>query len=304
MQKLLGILMLLSIGFVGCSKPEADPLASGTSAGSRRISIGLIPEQNIFRQLDRYDPIARYLSRKTGTNIELKVLRRYGNIFENFKTGNMDGAFFGSFTYVLGHSKLGVEAIATPVWLNGESRYHGCFVIRKDSAIRGPGDMRGKVLALVDKVTMAGYLYPMVYLQSNGITDPKKYFKETYFAGTHRDVVYDVLAGRADIGAVKNTIFARLASQDARVAAELTLFGRSAEVPENSLAVRADLEPSLKVALKEALLAMDRDPEGAAALATFGARRFVATSDADFEPVVKYARQIGTDLATFEPGHE
>ena len=58
--------------------------------------IGLIPEQNIFKQLERYQPLADYLSKKIGASIELKVLTRYGNIIDNFVSLGLDAAFFGS----------------------------------------------------------------------------------------------------------------------------------------------------------------------------------------------------------------
>jgi phosphonate transport system substrate-binding protein len=49
----------------------------------------------------------------------------------------MDGAFFGSFTYVLAHEKLGVEVLARPVSLNGTSTYHGLIFVRSNNQLSG-----------------------------------------------------------------------------------------------------------------------------------------------------------------------
>jgi phosphonate transport system substrate-binding protein len=87
-------------------KPQPQPGAE------RTFLIGLIPEQNIFKQMDRYQPLADYLSRKTNTTIRLTVLPRYGNIVDHFVSTGMDGAFFGSFTFALAHEKLGVDVLA------------------------------------------------------------------------------------------------------------------------------------------------------------------------------------------------
>ena len=53
--------------------------------------------------------------------------------------------------------------------------------------------MKGKTFAFVDKATTAGYLLPLAYFKHNGINDYNKFFKKTYFTGTHEDAIYDVL---------------------------------------------------------------------------------------------------------------
>ncbi len=99
------VLLIACLSFLvaaGCSEKKA-PTKVKPSEG-KSITIGLIPEQNIFRQMERYEPLAKYVSNKIGVKIKLKVLPRYGNIISNFVSEGMDGAFFGSF------SKIQVEA--------------------------------------------------------------------------------------------------------------------------------------------------------------------------------------------------
>ncbi len=274
------------------------PLKSVKS--DKPLIIGLLPEQNIFHQLERYDPLAKYISSKIGMKIELKVLPRYGNIINNFVSENMDGAFFGSFTYALAHSKLGLEVIARPEGTEGISTYHGLLFARKDSGIRNIKDMAGKRLAFVDKATTAGYLLPLAYFKKHGIDNYRNYLKETYFAGTHEDVINDVLDRKTDIGAAKNTVFYRLAEQDKRILNDLIIFERSPEVPENGLAMRKDIDISVRTKMKEILLDMHNDPDGKKVLKDFGASRFVPTSNDDYKPVFEYAKEIGLNLATYD----
>jgi phosphonate transport system substrate-binding protein len=264
------------------------------------LLIGLIPEQNIFKQVERYEPLADYLSKKCGIPIKLKILTRYGNIVSNFVSLDMDGAFFGSFTYALAHRKLGVEVLARPEGLDGRSTYHGLLFVREDSGIRTISDMKGKRFAFVDKATTAGYLLPLAYFKRHGVKDYKTYFRETYFTGTHEDAIYDVLNRRSDVGVAKNTVFKRISNTDSRITHELVILAKSPEVPENGLAVRKGFDDSLKRRLKEALLNMHNDPSGKDILKDFGARRFIATTNDDYEPVHKYAREINLNLATYD----
>lgn len=264
------------------------------------LVIGLIPEQNVFRQLERYTPLTEYLSRKTGRKIKLKILARYGNIIRNFDSSGMDGAFFGSFTYALAHKALGVEVLARPQGLDGASTYHGLIFVRKDSGITDSRGMKGKRFVFVDKATTAGYLLPLVYLKEHGVDNYRTYFKETYFAGTHEDAINDVLDKKADAGAAKNTIFERLAATNAGIREQLRILARSPDVPENGLALRAGLPASIKTALRDALLNMHLDPAGQTILKNFGAQKFIPTANRDYESVFRYAREIGLDLAHYD----
>ena len=292
---------------MGCSetKTENNPATNTQTAEARpSITIGLIPERNIFKQLDRYEPLADYLSRRIGGDIKLKVLTRYGNIIDNFVSAGLDGAFFGSFTYTLAHVKLGVEPIARPESFDGISTYYGMIMVRKDGGIKTAQDMKAKIFAFVDRATTAGYLLPLAYFKENGIDDYQTFLRETYFAGTHEAAIYDLLNKKADICAAKDTVFARLAARDRRLSKELLLLARSPDVPENGLALKKNFDGTIKNELKKALISMDKDPEGIEVLKKFGARKFIETTNGDYASVFKYVKQIGLNLSNYNYRNE
>ena len=301
MKRLIILVCLCMTALIGCGEKKENNTTTDTQTVAARpsLTIGLIPERNIFTQLDRYEPVAAYLSKRIGADIKLKVLTRYGNIIDNFVSAGLDGAFFGSFSYVLAHVKLGVEPIARPEAADGTSTYYGMIMVRKDEGIKTAQDMKGKVFAFVDRATTAGYLLPLAYFKENGIDDYRKFLGETYFAGTHEAAIYDLLDKRADICAAKNTVFTRLAARDKRLTQELVVLARSPDVPENGLAIRKDFDGDIKSELKKALLTMDKDPEGVNVLRQFGAKRFIETTDGDYASVYKYVKQIGLNLSTY-----
>jgi phosphonate transport system substrate-binding protein len=302
MRKLSIFLIVFTVSLACCNKPGKPPPEKTTP--EKHLLIGLIPEQNIFDQIDRYEPLANYLSKKIGEPVELKILSQYGNIIDNFVSKGMDGAFFGSFTYALAHKKLGVEALARPEAIEGTISYHGIIFVRKDSGIMTARDMRGKRFAFVDKATTAGYLLPLHYFTARDVPDYTTHLKEAYFSGTHEDAIYDVLNKKADVGAAKSTVFERLAKTDARLQDELIILAKSPDVPENALAVRKDLDVALKEKLKSSLLTMHNEPEGRKVLKRFGAKKFIETSDSDYESVYRYTREIGLNLNTYDYRNE
>jgi phosphonate transport system substrate-binding protein len=295
---------LLSAPPIGCRERVEVAPVEVSAPPPVTLRLGLIPEQNLFEQRKRYQLVAGYLSERIGARVELHVLSRYGNILENFASNRLDGAFFGSFTGALAFRKLGVEALARPELLDGTSTYHGLLFVRRDSGIRSAKEMKGKRFAFVDKATTAGFLFPLYYLETQGIADQSSWLGQSYFAGTHEGSIYDVLERRADVGAAKHSVFARLASRDPRIAEQLMILAESPDVPENGLCVRGDLDASLKAKVKETLLNMNRDDEGREILAEFGARRFLVTTEKDYAVVFRFAKKVGLDLASYDYRNE
>jgi phosphonate transport system substrate-binding protein len=297
-----GFVMMLVVLIMtcGCDRAAKEE-ATEAQPDAQAFVLGLIPEQDLFSQKKRYESLAGYVSRRAGVTIELKILSRYGNIIDNFVSEKLDGAFFGSFTGALAIKKLGITPVARPEWQDGTSTYYGMIFVRKDSSIKNVQDMRGKRFAMVDKATTAGWLLPLHYLEENNVKNPMDSFlRECYFTGTHEDAIRDVLDGRADIGAAKNTVYYRLAEQDRRILDELQILAESPRVPANSLGVGKNISESLRLRLKKILLEMSDDTEGRTILENFGARRFVETTRSDYDPVFQYAEHVGIDMSTYD----
>jgi len=268
---------------------------SASRAEQKEFLIGLIPELNVFKQRERFQPLADYLSEKTGIKVKVTILSKYGGIVERFKTQKMDGAFFGSFTGATAIKELGVEPLARPVNLDGSSTYHGYIFVRKDSGIKSVKDMKDKRMAFVDKATTAGYIFPVAYLKENGVKNIDKYFREYYFTGSHDAAIYAVLNGKADIGAAKHSVYDRVKRDDPRVENELTILAESPKVPSNGLCVRKDLPKTIKEKLKNALLNIDKDPNGKVVLEKFGALKFIETKASDYQPVFDLIKRAEID---------
>ena len=264
------------------------------------ILIGLIPEENIFNQMQRHKPLADYLSAKIRTKVRFTVLSRYGDVMDRFMSRKMDGAFFGVFTSVLAMEMIDAEPIARPVNLEGSSYVQSYIFVRKDSGIRDSKDMKGKRIAFVDRATVTGYLYALAYLRENGINDPKAYFRDISFTGSHGSTIYTVLDGRADIGTVKSKIFQVLVAKDPSINDELAIIATSREFPENTLFLRKDLPQNVRSQIKAALLGMDRDPAGAEVLKTLGAQRFIETKKVDFQPFYEVAQKAGITIRRYK----
>lgn len=270
-----------------------------TSSYASQLIIGLIPEQNVFKQVKRYQPLGEYIERKSGIRINFTILPRYGNIIESFERKQLDGAFWGSFTGAMSIKKLGIEPIARPVNLDGTSSYCGYIFVHNQSGITRVEEMRDSVIAFVDRATTAGYVFPVAHFRQEGIGAVETYFKEHYFTGSHDAAIYAVLNQEAEVGCAKNTIYERLALEDPRLNENLKILEKSPSVPSNALGLRSDISPEIRESMKWVLLEMHTDPEGKEVLKKFGVIKFVETTEKDYSLVFDLASQAGIDLKNY-----
>jgi phosphonate transport system substrate-binding protein len=259
----------------------------------------LVPEQNVFEQRRRYKFISDYLSRKMELNVIVEIMANYGETTDAFMEGSADAGFFGSFSYVLTHAKAGIEPIARPVWLDGSSTYRGYIFARKDSGIETVKDMKNKSLVLVDKATTAGYIFQLFYFKYHGISKLEDYFSKISYARSHDAAVWAVYTGEADIGGAKNHIFNRFKEEYPDFQEQMVVLAESPEVPSNGLAVRNDLNPAIKLRLKNLLLTLHETTEGQKVLKNFGALKFIETTDDDYKPLYNMIQKLGIDLREY-----
>lgn len=280
-------------------EPATPPRDPASDAG--RITIALLPERNVFEQKKRYQPLQEYLSAACGAPVSFKLLDNYQLIFSELTERRVDGAFFGSMNGAIAQLKGGVEILALPVDLQGVSTYTGVLFTRAGSGVTvDPRTWKGKRIALVNKVTTAGYLYPLSLLRRFGYTgDPASFFGSMSFTGSHDAAILAVFKGEADLGACKDSVYDEQVRLHPEIGRALAVLGESAAVPSNGLGVRPDLEPARKAKLREALLGMNTTEDGQRALRQFGAQRFIPTTVRDYNPVFVMASEAGVNLATW-----
>ena len=292
---LILIMLQLFLPVPGCRGAEPQM----QSNASRTLRLVLVPEKNTFEQRRRYKYITDYLSKRMEMDVIVEIMTNYGEICSAFQHGNADAGFFGSFSYVLTHAKTGIEPIARPVWLDGSSTYRGYIFVRKDSGIESVKDMKNKSLVLVDKATTAGYIFQRYYFKYQGVDNMDEYFSRISYARSHDAAAWAVYTGEADVGGAKNHIFNSLKEKYPDFKEELVILAESPEVPSNGLAVRKDLNPAVKLRLKNLLLTLHENPAGQEALEHFNALKFIETKDSDYQVLYNMVEQLEIDLHNY-----
>lgn len=274
----------------------ATALAGHARAQEDEFLIGLMPEENIFRSIQKHRPLAALLSSKLGVKVRFTIMSRYGDIADRFVARELDGAFFGIYASLLATETLGVEPLVRSVRLDGSTTARGYLFTRRDSGIRSIADMEDARAAFVDRATATGYVFAVAMLKDYGIKDLDDFFSEQYFTGSHESVVYAVLDGKADVGAAKDRVVDRLIEKDPTIRDELFIISSSTDLPDNTLSILSSTPVEFKNKLRETLLSLHQDPMGAEVLHRLGFRKFVDASAESFKDVRSLAEKAGISI--------
>ena len=265
---------------------------SGSSYGrGEELLIGIEPEHNIFDQMRNYRKLADYLSEKLDIKIRLTIMSRYGEALQRFKSRRLSGAFLNSYTTSMVIRELDLEPVVRQVKLNGEAVTYSYIVVRADSGIKKVADMRMKRFAFVDPATTEGYLFPLAFLKGNGVDDLTTFLGSYFFTGSHASAVFAVLDGRADIGAVKETVYNKVVSGDETIGRELVVIKKSPPIPETTLCLTVEVSSELRERITTTMLEMNGTEEGRKILKELSALRFAPADKDDYKTVLQIEQQ-------------
>ena len=232
------------------------------------------------------DAFAKAITKLSGIPIRAQVASDYAGVIEAVRSRRVDLAFVHPVGYVLANREAGCQILVRDVW-QGKTAYTARFYVRKGSGIEKVEDLRGKTVAFVDPASSSGYIYPMVLLIKRGLVkdrDPKSFFKDALFAGTHEAALQSVVHGRVDAAASFDKA-PELYLKDKALVDRLAFVGETPEIPEAGICARPGLNPETLARVKAALLAM-KGPEHAAVLKEiYDIEGFIEAADRDYQPV-------------------
>jgi phosphonate transport system substrate-binding protein len=229
---------------------------------------------------------AAELGKKLGVPIKVYMPTDYLGVVEALRNKTADMAFVHPAGYVFSNREAKAQIVAVDVW-HGKTSYTSRIFVRKDSNFKRLEDLRGKNIAFVDPGSTSGYVYPMVMLMKKGLVknrDPKTFFKEAMFAGTHEAALLALLNGSVDAVASFDLAPQQYLADKERIE-KLTYIAETDSIPEAGMCVREGLDPALVKKLHDALMAFNA-PEYRPILKDFyGIDGFAPAKDSDYNPV-------------------
>ncbi len=258
------------------------------------LTLALTPSRDPTALQEAGDAFAKTLTRLSGVPMKVIVASDYAGVVEALRSRRVDLAFVHPVGYVLASREAGCQILVRDIW-QGKTAYTARIYVLKGKGIARLEDLRGRSIAFVDPASSSGYIYPMVLLMKRGLVlnrDPKSFFREALFAGTHEAALRALLRGGVDAAAsFDGALQIHLRGDPA--AAQITSIAETPPIPEAGICARPGLDPALRDRLKSALLAI-RGPEHAALLKQlYDIDGFIEASDRDYDPVREAVELLG-----------
>ena len=266
---------------------EAPPSAWGQRGMPEKpLIMAFTPSRDPTALQEAADAFVAAVARMSGVPVRAQVASDYAGVVEALRSRRVDLAFVHPVGYVLARREAGCEILVRDVW-EGKTAYTARFYVRESSGIKRVEELRGRTIAFVDPASSSGYIYPMVLLIKRGLVrdrDPKTFFKEALFAGTHEAALRALLQGRVDAAATFDRA-PQIHLKDPALVAQLASVAETPEIPEAGICARPGLRVDAREAVKRALLGMKRPEHAAALKGIYDIDGFVEARDADYDPV-------------------
>jgi phosphonate transport system substrate-binding protein len=250
------------------------------------LHLVLTPSQKPTDLLAAGEEFGQALARLVGAPVRVTVASDYAAVIEALRNKTADLAFSHPAGYVLAAREARARIVARNVW-HGKSTFSSRFFVRTESGITTLEGLRGKTIAFVDPASSSGYIYPMLLLMQRGLVkgrDPKTFFREVVFSGSHDASMQALLNGHVD--AIASFDMAREQYlKDPAQREKLTWLAETPPIPEAGIAARAGLDPAVVNRVRAGLIKMQGPAYAALLKRVYDIDGFEAAEDKDYDPV-------------------
>lgn len=297
MRKLALILLALTLS--GCGpRTEDKPLQYSDTpprATSQIYRFAIPPLHNPENLSQLYQPLLDHLNQlHPGLVLELETARDFAHYEQKFRARQPALLLLNPWQ-ALQAMKVGYHVIA----MAGDAEdFKGIFIVRQDSGIRNPVDLKGKTVSYPAPTALAAAIMPQYFLHTNGINVNRDI--ENRYVGAHESSIMNVYLRNAVIAATWPPPWRLFQKNHPAEAAQLKVIWETPPLMNNAVMVRDDLPADLRDKLKKALLELGQTPAGMAMLARMETTRFHEANDASYERVQDYIARFEKEVRPVE----
>ncbi|MCX5829229.1 MAG: PhnD/SsuA/transferrin family substrate-binding protein [Deltaproteobacteria bacterium] len=283
----IALVALLILCTSGCNQtPQNQEPKYGTAPLSQNIrtyDFAVHPLHNPSKMNKAYQPLISYLNRLAkDVRFNLEASRDYAS-FEAKIRAREPAFLLPNPWQTLEAMKAGYTVIA----MAGEPHdFKGIFLVRRDSGIRKPTDLKGKAVSYPSHTALAACIMPQYFLHRHGVNVNKEI--DNRYVGSQESSIMNAYLKQTVAAATWPTPWRAFQKEHPTEAAEMKLMWETPSLINNSVMARNDVPLSVREQVRESLLKLHNTPEGRAILEGMETARFRPAADADYDIVRDY----------------
>ena len=186
--------------------------------GKDAVRVAILPLYSAITLYDRFDPLMRYLSKRTGREFKLVIPKDFEDFFSIIERGDADFSYSNPYIYIQLASRGLLTAFANTVLEESGDIFRGIIITHRDSPIQTVAELKGKDVMVVSFRSAGGFLAQQLFLAESGIDvlhdlrlrEGKRQeevilsvYRRTADAGFVRESALDVLRDEIDLGRIR-----------------------------------------------------------------------------------------------------
>ncbi|MEW6501616.1 MAG: PhnD/SsuA/transferrin family substrate-binding protein [Thermodesulfobacteriota bacterium] len=289
-------LVLLAVGCDREARQAGPEYATAPGApSSPTYHLAIHPLHNPIRLQHDYQPLVEYLNGQLrNARLELEASRDYANFEEKFRARHPEFLLPNPWQ-TLEAMKVGYTVIAMA---GAPEDFKGIFVVRRDSRITAPADLRGKAVSYPSPTALAACIMPQYFLHEHGIKVNTEI--DNRYVGSQESSIMNAYLKLTAAAATWPPPWRAFQKDHPREAAELRVIWETPPLINNSVMVRDDVPPRIREQVRLALLRLQDTPAGRTILAGMETDRFLPASDRDYEVVRRYVVRFEKEVRPVE----
>jgi phosphonate transport system substrate-binding protein len=260
---------------------------------------------SIEENRERFEPLGVWLGEKLGRKVVVFHVNTF-DFIERAQRKEFDVLQSNGYIYVNVKEKTGGTLLAREVKSDTGKETGGLIVVRADSPIRTLSDLKGRKMVFGPVLSPGGYLAQYHTMLTAGVDPEKTLASYTFLPGAwqHEKVVYSILYGAVDAGAVKVGDVERMEAEGKVRKSDFRVIAASPPVPNCTFFALPHVDAATADTFRKALLALsDRDfvavnGERLNVLKSDGTKGYVPSTDAEYDILRKMARE--TNLPPYD----
>ena len=263
-----GVMVLFSsFIFLAGHAPSAYPAGSYT--------FGAVPQYEQRQMFAIWKPLLVELERRTGLSFRLIGVPAIPAFEKEILKGSYDFAYMNPYHLLRAHNSQGYAPL-----VRDRAKLQGILVVRRESAIKSPSDLNGKVVAFPSPNAIGASLLMRADLSRLFHVE-----MSPLYVKTHSSVYLHVVKGLADAGGgVEKT----LAEQEGPIRDALRVLYTSRDIPSHPIAVHKRVPKGDAEKVRRALLELAATGEGRELLAKIPMKQPVSTSLDDYRAMMNW----------------
>jgi phosphonate transport system substrate-binding protein len=216
-----------------------------------------------------------------------------------FKVGDLHMVWYGGLTGT--QARLQVPGAQAIVQRDIDAQFHSVFIANKASGITKLADLPGHSFTFGSESSTSGRLMPQYFLQQEGIKT-SDFAGEAGFSGNHDKTIELVTAGTYDAGALNEQVWKTRLAEGKIDQSNVDVFYTSPAFFDYHWVIRPDVTERYGAdfvgKVQNAFYQLDPAvPEQQEILDLFGATKFIATTNENYQQIEAIGREVGLIVA-------